>query len=283
MTETELMLTSIRRCRRVDLYVDRSPLAPEEERLFHSMQERRAAGEPLQYILGSTEFCGLNFVVDERVLIPRPETEILVEAAAVLLNAKDKTLSPLKILDLGTGSGNIAVSLAKCLPEALVSAVDVSADSLNVAQTNARIHHVESRVSFFRRSMLNVLDDVDLTEPERFDALVTNPPYIPRHQLSLLPTDVKQEPLGALDGGEDGLTFIRPLIQRGAALLKTDGFLMMEIGDGQAGAVAELSRRASWAQRFFINDYRGTERILVLCKDAGVSVKIFGLLNVQSI
>lgn len=283
MNETELMLTSIRRCRRVDLYVDRSPLALEEERLFHAMQERRAAGEPLQYILGSTEFCGLNFVVDERVLIPRPETEILVEAATALLKSKGKTLSPLKVLDLGTGSGNIAVSLAKFLPEVSVSAVDLSPDSLNVAQMNARIHDVESRVSFFRRSMLNVLDDVDLIEKERFDALVTNPPYIPRHQLSSLPEDVRHEPPAALDGGEDGLTFIRPLIERGAALLKTDGFLMVEIGDGQAGAVAKLSRRVSWAQKFFISDYRGTERILVLSKDADVSVKIFGLLNVQFI
>ena len=282
MTETELMLTSILNCRRVDLYVNRPELTAGQRTWLEQIKERRASGEPLQYLLGEAEFCGLTLAVDGRVLIPRPETELLVEAVISAFSDGQKDI-PANILDLGTGSGNIVVSLAKHFPGSSITAVDVSAGALNVARKNARVHTADANIAFVRGCMLDILNGA-VPLMRKFDVVVSNPPYIPSFQISSLPEDVRREPLLALDGGEDGLKFIRPLIARTAELLAPQGILAVEIGDGQANAVAELFHNSSgWLSGVFIKDYRATERIAVLSKGGTWPIEKCGLLTIQPI
>ncbi|HHY36301.1 MAG TPA: peptide chain release factor N(5)-glutamine methyltransferase, partial [Firmicutes bacterium] len=208
---------------------------------YRELLARRAAGEPLQYLTGEREFMGLDFRVTPAVLIPRPETEIVVETALELARqelspAKDK---PLTLVDLGTGSGAIAVSLARFLPGARVYGVDISGAALAVAWENARRHGVADRITLCCGDFLTPLAAVGLFS--RVDLLVSNPPYIPRGDLDNLPREVRVfEPRRALDGGEDGLEFYRRLAAGAPAFLRPGGWLVLEVGQGQAAAVRGL-------------------------------------------
>ncbi|MDP2654816.1 MAG: peptide chain release factor N(5)-glutamine methyltransferase [Candidatus Omnitrophota bacterium] len=256
MTEQELILTSIRGCRRVDLYARPVPLSPEQEARFRGILARRQAGEPLQYLLGECEFMGSPFYVDSRVLIPRPETEHLAEWAIekILLLG---TTRQLEILDVGTGSGAIAVSLAKLCPGCHVTALDFSEAALDVARRNAERNQVSDRVEF-------VCADIFSWTPSGkiFDAVVSNPPYIPSAKIAFLPPDVRKEPVSALDGGPDGLRFYRRIVGACAEWLALDGFLMMEMGDGQRPEIERLLHStASFVGLEFRRDLAGTDRI----------------------
>ena len=251
MSEDELILTHILQCRRVDLHLDPPRLSIQQQKQFDEYKARRAGGEPLQYILGSCNFFGLEFKVNPSVLVPRPETEVLVEE--VLRHFKGST-----ILDIGTGSGCIAVTLAKNLPQARVTAVDVSPDTLAVARENAMAHGVGERVDFVQADMRS------LAISGRFDLVVSNPPYIPSAQLASLPIDVQKEPRLALDGGEDGLEFHKILIKSSPLLLSRGGCLMMEFGDGQGGSVRGLCEQSRAFSRIeLLRDLAGKERVLL--------------------
>ena len=252
----ELLLAHVLKKKRLELYlefereVDEATLGKLRE-----LVRRRASGEPLQYITGETEFCGLKFAVDRRVLIPRPETELLVETVVAQLGTGGRV----QIVDVGTGSGCIAISLAKKLPVEEIVAVDASAEALVVAQGNAGRHGVEKNVRFLQGDLLKNLPD-----SLRVDAIVSNPPYIANGELAKLPKEVRDfEPVQALVAGEDGLDVIRRLVKSAKSLLSPTGFVALEIGAGQQPAVERLFVEAGYEVAQVVTDLQGHERVVV--------------------
>lgn len=263
MTEEEQMLTSVLGCRRIDLVVDPKPLSVAQQGLLRQMRRRREGGEPLQYIIGHCDFMGIKLFVDGRVLVPRPETEILVDMAIARL----KAARALRVLDLGTGSGNIAVALAKKVAGCRVVAVDISPEAIALARHNARCNGVEADIEFVCADMSGFLRDT--MAPEGFDMIISNPPYIATRQLEALPADVRREPRVALDGGADGLDFYRTIIGAAHRGLSGRGVLLMEIGDGQAAGVDAIFHEAPYyANIRFNEDYTQTKRIVMAEKGA---------------
>ena len=219
---------------------------------LEAMLERRAAGEPVQYILGSADFMGLRFRVAPGVLIPRQDTETLVEAA--LIDLRGRPGEP-EVLDLCAGSGCIGLSLASLAPHARVTLADLSREALDVARDNLRALGV--------RADLRHGDLFDAVGRDRFDVIVSNPPYIPRPQLDALQREVRFEPRMALDGGEDGLDFYRRIAVEAADHLNPGGSLYLEVGADEAGAVLELLKsRLSGATAGTIKDLNGIERVV---------------------
>ena len=255
----ELLLSHVLGCRRIELYTnfDRV-LLPDELARYKACLKRRLAHEPVQYIVGSTEFMGLNLKVDRRTLIPRPETELLVEH--VMERARAWGSRPIRILDIGAGSGNIAVSLARLIPSSEVIALDISADALDVARGNARLHTVEGRVKF---DVFDIMDREGELHSEPFDFVVSNPPYIPAADIPSLPPEIREyEPLIALRDYGDGLSFFRRIGETGAKLLKPDGWLFVEIGFNQRDAVRAIFGDLGYAQVRSFRDYAGIDRVL---------------------
>lgn len=219
---------------------------------FTALVDRRAAREPIQYILGTEEFMGLEFGVTPAVLIPRLDTAVLVEAAVERLGH-----GAVRIADIGTGSGAIAVATATLLPAAAVVAVDISPDALAVARGNAERHGVAARIEFRRGDMLAPLAG------ELFDAILSNPPYIDEAEWEgLMPEVVRWEPKGALTPGTDGLVMYRHLAAEGPSLLRPGGFLAVEVGYQQAAAVADLFAIAGM-ETAVLRDTAGIERVVI--------------------
>jgi len=187
MTENELMLTSVLDCRRVDLAVNKEKLTPVQKSRYDRMQIRRARGEPLQYIIGRCDFMGISLSVDRRALIPRPETEILVDLSIEKIRGIPKK-GMLDVLDLGVGSGNITIALLKNISNMTMTALDISDDALALAAKNARTNGVEQRVNFLCKDIALYLKEAADLE-KKFDAVISNPPYVPTEQLALLPED----------------------------------------------------------------------------------------------
>jgi release factor glutamine methyltransferase len=227
-------------------------LKPEEQAAYDAMIQRRLVNEPIQYITGEQEFYGLALRVTPAVLIPRPETEQLVEAVLSELDATQ----PLRILDVGTGSGAIAIALAHCLPCAHVTAVDLSTAVLAVAASNAARHNLAGRIRFVESDLLG-----ELAEDEAgFDAIVSNPPYVPTTDRASLHPQVREyEPATALFAGPEGMDIYRRLIPQAHAALRPNGLLALEIGHGQRDAVAELL--AGWNGLRFVNDLQRIPRV----------------------
>jgi release factor glutamine methyltransferase len=262
MNETELIKTSVLNCRRIDLYVDAVVPTVEQEEAIRCIRERRREGEPLQYILGETDFMGMAFHVNPQVLIPRPETEILVETALSLVPRGGGTF---RILDLGTGSGNIAVSCAALLDDALVDSVDIFPEALEVASGNARKHRMDRKIRFVHSDMRLFLSAAAAREP--YDMILSNPPYVSSGDLDTLPADVRREPRAALDGGEDGMAFLKDILSLGPAVLKPGAFLLLEIGDGHSKSLEKyLENNSQFCEYEFKKDYSGVARILVARK-----------------
>ena len=229
-------------------------LGAEAETDYEQLLTRAAADEPIPYLIGHAPFMGLDFVVSPAVLIPRPETEQLVETAV----AWGRERRPIRIVDVGTGSGCIAVSLARGLPEAAVIAVDVSAGALAVAAINAT-PHAPGRIDFAQADLLSALSP-------GFDLIAANLPYIAGHEWPTLPIGVKSyEPTMALWGGADGLSLIRELLPQAAARLRPGGLALLEIGWQQGEAVAGLAR-ASFpeAEVSVLADFAGHDRIVMI-------------------
>ena len=258
MNEAELVLTHVLNCDRLSLYLNKDiDLGEDKSLLISSILKRRIKGEPVQYILGTTEFMGLEFKVDKRVLIPRPETEILVEAAIEAI--KESGITSPEILDLGTGSGCIAISLAKNIPDCKITATDISPEALEVATRNAYLNQVQ--IEFMRSDLFAALG------PQRFDLIISNPPYVSTQELNTLAKEISFEPVLALEAGFDGLDFYRRIISQAAGWLKEGGLLVFEVGQNQAGRVRDMLR---WREKFddvsIIKDYNNIQRVVIAKK-----------------
>jgi release factor glutamine methyltransferase len=239
-------------------------LSAEQQALYRANICRRQQHEPIQYITGEQEFYGLLLDVTPAVLIPRPETEHLVEA---ILARLPKDL-PLQIADIGTGSGAIAIALAVHLPQAEITALDLSPDALAVAAANARKHGVTNRVHIIQSDLLSAVSQNEApARTQNFDAIVSNPPYIPESdRISLHPQVRDHEPAVALFAGPDGLNLYRRLIPQAQVALKPNGLLALEIGHGQREAVAALLE--SWQEVSFVDDLQKIPRVVLARKSA---------------
>lgn len=253
--EGEILLRHALNVDRVRLYSERDhELSAEQEKGFWHLIQRRLNGEPAAYIIRHREFYGLDFYIDRRVLIPRPETELLVEKALEL--AQTRTIAA--IADIGTGCGAIAISLALNLPRIKIYASDVSADALEVARINCQKHGVVDRIQLLHGDMLEPL-------PEPVDLITANLPYVTKGEISRSGL-ADFEPRIALDGGADGLDKIRQLCQQVADKLSRRGCMLLEIGQGQGRVVTSLMQRCfPSASVEIIPDLQGIERIVSLC------------------
>ncbi len=259
-TNAELLLGAVLNKSKVDLYLERERiLASNEIEEFNQCIKERISGRPVQYIIGTVEFFGLEFRVDERVLIPRPETETLVEM--VIEQLADKEIH--RIIDLGTGSGAIAVSLATSLKDTFVYATDVSEDALKVARENAKRNKVESRIEFLCGDLFEPLKNKNLEG--QMDCVVSNPPYVSKDEFEYLPKEVKDyEPIVALKTDEEGTLFHKKIIENSLGFLNKNGILALEVGLGQANKVADLIRNQKGFKNTEIRkDLEGIERIVL--------------------
>lgn len=254
--ESEILLAHALKCTRFELYMNNFEVAESQSQDFWKLISFRAKGFPLQYLLGKTEFMGLTFKIRPGVFIPRPETEILVETILNLrLMAGDLRLN---ILDIGTGCGNIAVSLAKSLSEAKVFACDICDSALQLTKENADLNDVS--LSLAKSNLFSAFSD----KQDYFSLIISNPPYVCKDTVVKLSEELQHEPRKALDGGSDGLSYYRKIIATAAPYLKTDGLLAFEIGEGQAREIQELLKRHNELQWVAtINDYNDINRVVL--------------------
>jgi len=251
--EAEMLLEYLFDCARQELYIKDFGINDTIEELYDSLIERRLGGEPAQYIIGRAEFMGLDFIVTKDTLIPRPETEILVNEIINLPGGRKR-----RILDLCTGSGNIAISLAKLMPQAEITAADVSEAALKIAEKNADRHDARDRIKFYKGNVFNALV---FDKNPKFDIIVCNPPYIKKAEFPYLQNEVKQEPEIALNGGGDGLDFYRIIAKESHRYLEKCGSILLEIGFGQKQALKDIfSLYNIFEIRKIIKDFSGTER-----------------------
>ncbi|TAK93197.1 MAG: peptide chain release factor N(5)-glutamine methyltransferase [Verrucomicrobia bacterium] len=288
--QSELLLAHVLKLPRMKLYLNfEKQLSVAETDAMRELVKRRATREPLQHITGSTSFCGFEITVNRHVLVPRPETELLAEAGWKFLRehrtsniehpTSNETLPhpasghPLPIgwgegrgeghapsaLDFGTGSGCIAIALAAKCPAARITALDVSADALSIAQANATKNGVVERIQFCCGDGFAALP-----AGAQFDLIASNPPYIPSAEIATLQPEVRDfDPRGALDGGSDGLGFYRRLAVEAAPYLKPHGKIMLEFGDGQAAAIEKIFAAQMWIVEAVRDDYSQRQRILI--------------------
>ncbi len=251
--DVDVILLKLLGLTRTEIVCGEKVLSEGEKKIFDNAKERLKNGEPVQYIVGECEFMSLLFAVNSATLIPRADTEILVEEI-IRLYDKDRTVN---ILDIGSGSGCIAVSLAYHLKKAQVWATDISQKALEVATENSKTAGVSERVKFIKHNIMEGFPQIN----EEMDVIVSNPPYIPKTDCLVLDKKVKEfEPMNALDGGEDGLDFYRQITD--IAKLKAGGVLAFEVGINQAEQVAKIMKK-----RFFeikiIKDLSGIDRVVM--------------------
>jgi len=253
--DAEVMLSRTLGRSRTELLAHPEAVPPQEvvER-FSGWVSRRSRREPLAYIIGEREFYGICFEVSPAVLIPRPETEILVETAIGLI----KGVPAPRIADIGLGSGAVAVSIAKAAPDAVIYGTESSVEALEIARRNAQRADVQNRTHFLQGDLLEPLAGMT------FRLIVSNPPYIPGSEIEgLQPEIAKYEPRQALDGGPDGLDYHRRLAGSASACLEDKGVLAVEVGAGQADAVERLFRAAGLRGVRSVRDYSGIERVVL--------------------
>ncbi len=262
--EAALLLTEILRISRTKLHSSPPEISDTISEKIDSLATRRVHGEPIQYIIGHVDFWGLRIHVGKGVLIPRPETELLVEEAIRLIRMisgcrDDAESCPagLSILDLCTGSGCIALAIAKSFSHADVYGIDKSSAALQYAKRNAEYHGI-GNASFIEGDLLG-----PLSENVRFDCIISNPPYIRRADIPGLQKEIAYEPIDALDGGKDGLDFYRRILQEAPQHLKKDGFVILEIGFEQAEDIRKLATDDGFKDICFVKDYAGIDRIFV--------------------
>lgn len=254
--DAEILLTFFLNIGRLELYKAPERVLTEEDAAgFENLLERRCQGEPVAYIIGVKEFWSLLFKVNREVLIPRPETEILVEET--LQVARNAAWTAPRILEIGVGSGAVTVALAKELPEAMLMATDIAAGALALARENARRHGVVERIDFWG-------GDLWMPVEGTFDLIVSNPPYISAAEFSRLPRGVKDyEPRQALLAGAAGTAYHRAIIDGGVQHLKKGGWLLMELGEGQGAELTEILRQAAVYENIALRgDYGGVERVV---------------------
>lgn len=261
--DAEILLSHLLGCERIALYTHPSkPLKADTIAQYESVIQRRTQRFPLQYITNRAEFMSLNFYVDERVLIPRPETEVLVETVI----KRSQALSGIReivIIDIGTGSGNIAVSLAKQLKNARIFAIDISPDALTVAKINAQKHGVSNKITFLCGDAFRPLEGPGTAVQAHF--IISNPPYVADDEFPLLQEEVRDfEPYTALVSGRDGLQVFKHIIAEVNPWLKPGGFIAFEVGEKQAQRVSQLLQNTGRLTHIeFLQDYQQIPRIVV--------------------
>jgi release factor glutamine methyltransferase len=276
--EAEILITEKLHIDKSKLYIGSLEISEETSRHIDSLAARRAEGEPLQYIIGHVDFYGLKINVGKGVLIPRPETELLVEEAIKRVKGQGPGV---KILDLCTGSGCIAIALAKHFPDADVYGVDKSDTAIQYATLNATENNVRN-VHFIKGDLFSISWDspesttligvrnsgtVPMFAVHYFDCIVSNPPYIKTGDIQNLQREIKDyEPVEALDGGEDGLNFYRKILKCAPEYIKEKGVIILEIGFEQADDVLLIANKAGFGKVNFIKDYSGIERICIISR-----------------
>jgi len=257
----ELLLAHALKFQRIQLYTNfDKPLSRDEVADFRRLLERRLNREPLQYIVGSAGFMGLQFRVDQRVLIPRPETETLVEQVMLLCNRIENGKG-VSILEVGTGSGNIAVSTAKYVRHAQITTIDNSAEALEVAMLNAKVHEVSDRIDF---RLLDIYEPIDQIILRRFDIFVSNPPYVSSDDFEHLQLEVRKfEPRSATTDGKDGLEFYRRLVEVAPYVLSDGGQLAVEVGYGQAERVKSMMEASGMYGLTVMQDLQSIPRVVI--------------------
>lgn len=295
--QAELLLAHVLKLPRMKLYLNfERSLSPAEQDSYRELIKRRGQREPLQHIIGSTCFCGLEIAVNRHALVPRPETELLTEAGWTYLkqisegrvprapdsNSRDSQSSSLRAFDFGTGSGCIAIALAVKCPGAQITASDISGDALELAKQNAARHNVAERIEFIAGDGFAALasegrvprapdakkeNGDSCNSPLRnheFDLIISNPPYIPTAEIDSLQPEVRDfDPRGALDGGADGLDYFRRIAREAPPFLKREGRLMVEFGDGQEEELKKIFGEQNWIVEAVREDYTQRPRILI--------------------
>ena len=259
--EAEWLLGGLTGERPLDVYLQDPLLSDGDAERFFAQVEARVSGTPLQYLLGEAEFFGARFAVAPGVFIPRPETETIVEAALQALRGRAAALGrPLRLLDLGTGSGCIALTLARELPACVVVGVELSWSALCLARQNVRRHGLEERVRLVHGSWFSPVRGL-------VDGVVSNPPYIPSAQVDRLPLDVRQEPRLSLDGGEQGTRDLLHLIAEAPRVLRSGGVLALECGEAQVEALGRAAASQPWVQTVrSLHDLGGSPRGILITK-----------------
>jgi release factor glutamine methyltransferase len=256
--DAELLLGHVLQLSRIELYLNLDrPLTTQEVDAYRECIARRGRRMPVAYITGVKEFYSLDFAVTPAVLIPRPETELLVEKVVKLAKARLASgQQQVHILDVGTGSGAVAVAAARQDPEFLVTAVDISSEALEVARSNAVRHEVDHQMWFV---VSDLFSDVSGT----FDIICSNPPYLTKAEMAQLQPEVSFEPAAALDGGQDGLVFYHRIFQESQPHLAPSAYVAVEIGADQARAVAAIAEGCGFSVEECIQDYGGHDRVVV--------------------
>lgn len=280
--EAEMLITETLHITKSTLYTDSFEISEDTLKQIDALTSRRAQGEPIQYIIGHVDFYGLRINVGKGILIPRPETELLVEEAIKLLK-KRFTVHGLRftVLDLCTGSGCIAIALAKHFPDADVYGIDKSDTAIQYATRNAKENDVRN-VYFIKGDLFRISwDNPESTMPigvhnsgtdpmftaHCFDCIVSNPPYVKRGDIQTLQREIKDyEPFEAFNGGEDGLNFYKRILKDAPAYIKEKGVIILEIGFEQADDVLLIANKAGFGRVDFIKDYSGIERICIISK-----------------
>ncbi len=260
----EILLARTLGLKRIDLYLRYDqPLVRSELDCFRALIKRRINREPVAYIVGLKEFWNMELTVTREVLIPRPETECLVEEALSALS-KESFYSPKMVLEVGTGSGAIILAIASEKPEHNYFASDISSEAAFVALKNAKRHRLDKKICFFCGNWFLPLKEKD----RLFDMVLSNPPYIKKDDISSLQPEISRfEPLTALDGGEDGLCQMRNIISSAHRFLNSKGFLIIEIGHDQKEAVYKIAEETgSYQNIYFRKDYSGFDRIICMQK-----------------
>lgn len=262
--DAQILLSYVLNLSKGDLYlIYQQEIRDEEISNYQRVIKRRGEGEPVAYITGYSEFMSLKFVVNPQVFIPRAETEVLVERVAERVqNAKCKIQNKgITIVDLGTGSGCIAVSLARLIPKVKIYALDISSEALAIALLNAKEQKVEDKITFLQGDLLKPLKRYNLEG--RVDVFASNPPYIPQEEIKDLPLEVQFEPEIALDGGKGGLYFYKETLPEVKDYLSPEGFLALEVGMSQARDVLDLCSKSGLEENLVFKDYAGIERVVV--------------------
>ena len=251
--DADILLAHLLGISRPELYIYDGGISTQILERFSDLAEERASGKPLQYIIGKTEFMGLEFIVTPDVFIPRPETELLVEKTIGLVRGVKRPL----ILDLGTGSGIIAIALTKFITDCKIMSSDISQQALFIARKNARLNLVDEKIEFIASDLFENLPKT------KFDIIVSNPPYVASSDINGLQKEISFEPRIALDGGGDGLAIYRRLLKKAGQFLINGGLLILEVGFGQADEVEKLFRENAFKNIQFYLDYDSIKRIAV--------------------
>ncbi len=252
--DSEILLSKVLRKTREELLINsENKISSKKISQFNKLLKRREKREPIAYILKEKEFWSKKFFVNKKVLIPRPETELLVEQIIKIFQSK----SSINILDIGTGTGCILLSILSELKDSKGIGVDISKDALKIAKCNAFKHRLITRTKFFNKS-------IDEINQRLFDLIVSNPPYIKRGDLKNLDDDIiKFEPKIALDGGNDGLDVIKKVIYKAKSILRFKGMLALEIGNGQFKKVSKILKKNKFKTKLLVKDYRENVRCII--------------------